>query len=245
MKRLLFTHPSPFPKCLPAWERLVAATASPRACNALPRRQSSYAVILAVITLTLTPALTAHANGNNQVIFLTYLPGVSNFGNQAASGIAVVDLHTGEVAVQAASLTSSAGEHYEVWLTGPNLSGPVHVAALPADGHLATVVISDLPQIDYRYVLLTMEVDGVTPTAPSDRRSLAGVFPNSEAVAEVPGVGSSGQPVTSEPPTAELPDTGALLPDSWVRVGGMTLVLLIGLVFLWEAHRREQKGNAK
>ncbi len=202
-------------------------------------------VALACITLTLTPALTAQANGNNQVVFLAYLPDVSNFGNQSASGIAVVDLHTGEVAVQAASLTSSAGEHYEVWLTGPSLSDPVHVAALPADGHLATVVISDLPPIDYRYVLLTVEADGGAPTAPSDKRSLAGVFPNPEVVAEVPGVGSSGQPVASEPPTAELPNTGALLPDSWVQAGGMVIVLLIGLVFIRDAYRREQKGNAK
>lgn len=243
MKRLLLTLTSIIHECLLAWERLVAATASPRACNALPRRQISYAVILALITLT--PTLTARANGNNQVIFLTYLPDVSNFGNQSASGIAVVDLHTGEVAVQAASLTSSAGEHYEVWLTGPNLSDPVHVASLPADGHLATVVVSGLPQIDYRYVLLTMEADDTAPAAPGDKRSLAGVFPNAEAVAEVSGVGSSGQPVTSEPPAAQLPETGALLPDSWVQVGGMTIVLLIGLAFIWDAYRREQKGNAK
>lgn len=201
--------------------------------------------LLIAFIIVLSLSLPVQANGNNQVIFLAYLPNVSNFGNESASGIAVVDLHTGEVAVQAASLTAGAGEHYEVWLTGPNLSDPVHVAALPADGHLATVVIPNLPQIDYRYVLLTMEVNGTTPAAPSDKRSLAGVFPNSEAVAQVAGVGSSGQSVTSEPPTAQLPETGALLPDSWVQAGGMTIALLIGLALMLDAYRREQKGNTK
>jgi hypothetical protein len=185
---------------------------------------------LVLIALLLTPALAAQANGNNQVIFLTYLPGVSNSGNKSASGIAVVDLVTGEVAVQVTNLTLTDNGHYEVWLTGPNLTNPVHVSALPSDGHLPTVIVPNLPPMDYRYVLLTLESDGATPATPGDKRSLAGVFPNAEAVAELAGVGSSGQTVTGEPPSAQLPVTGALLPDSWVQAGTAALAAFVAFI---------------
>lgn len=200
-----------------------------------------------LLTVLLTLPLTAQANGNNQVIFLTYLPGVSNYGNKSASGIAVVDLVTGEVAVQVTNLTLTDNEHYEVWLTGPNLTDPVHVAALPSDGHLPTVIVPDLPPIDYRYVLLTLESDGATPATPGDKRSLAGVFPNAEAVAELAGVGSSGQTVTGEPPSAQLPETGALLPDSWVQAGIVTLAVVAAFIAgtRWCAAKRAKRGTRR
>lgn len=204
-------------------------------------------LILILAVLILTPPFAAHANGNNQVIFLTYLPEISNYGNKSATGIAVVDLHTGEVSVQAANLTLTANEHYEVWLTGPNLADPVHVAALPSDGHLPTVIVPDLPQQDYRYVLLTFEADGTTPTTPGGKQALAGVFPNAEAVAPVKGVGASGQPVTSEPPSAHLPNTGALLPDRWVQIGAIAVFvgMVIGFGARWVLSEKNHSGEAK
>ena len=202
---------------------------------------------LVLVALLLTPALAAQANGNNQVIFLTYLPGVSNSGNKSASGIAVVDLVTGEVAVQVTNMTQIVDEHYEVWLTGPNLTDPVHVAALPPDGHLPTVIVPNLPPMDYRYVLLTLESDGATPATPGDKRSLAGVFPNAEAVAELAGVGSSGQTVSGEPPSAQLPETGALLPDSWVQAATVTLAVLAAFFAgtRWRAAKKAKRGTRR
>ncbi|MBM4423044.1 MAG: NPXTG-anchored protein [Chloroflexi bacterium] len=182
----------------------------------------SFALAL-LLLLAIAPWVSA--NGNNQVIFLTFLPDVSNFGNQSASGIAIVDLHTGEVSVQATSLTPVSGSAYHVWLAGPNLSGAVHIASLTSDGHLPTT-ITQLPSQEYRYILLTLEADGEAPSAPGEKRSLAGVFPNSEALAPVEGVGSSGQAVVTDPPKSQLPNTGAIIPDRWLWAGAGVLAVL-------------------
>ena len=201
-------------------------------------------LVFVLLTLLLTPLLTVRANGNNQVIFLTYLPAVSNYGNKSASGIAVVDLVTGEVAVQVTNLTLTDNGQYEVWLTGPNLTNAVHVAALPSDGHLPTLIVPNLPPMDYRYVLLTFETDGATPATPGDKRSLAGVFSNAEAIAALAGVGSSGQTVTGEPPSTQLPETGALLPDSWVQGGMVTLAVIAAFIAgtRWNAAKKAKRG---
>ncbi len=226
----------------------------------------SYSIIRKVISvgLLLTLAFTifsarpsAYANGNNQVIFLAYLPEVSNFGNQSASGIAVVDLHTGEVSVQTTSLTPIMDGAYHIWLAGPNLESPVYVAKLESDGHLATIV-AQVPAQEYRYVLLSAEADGDVPSEPSDRLSVAGVFPNPEVIASVEGLDSNGEVIptvevtasngqvitaTNRPPTDTLPETGALLPDSWVRLGATALLASLTIAFVKRVYK--SKGRAR
>lgn len=190
-------------------------------------------LLLAALSLFVLPLPTS-ANGNNQVIILTYLPEVSNFGSRSATGTAVVDLKTGEVAIQVANLTTLSDRRYTAWLTGPNLEAPVYVAALPDDGHLPTIVVT-LPEQVYRYVLITAEEDATTepPAKPSEDRALAGVFPNEAAVAPLPGIGAGGQTLApeAEPPLDTLPVTGAILPDRWVAAGVLGMVLG-GLVLL-------------
>lgn len=201
----------------------------------------------------------AYANGHNQVIFLAFLPDVSNFGNQSASGIAVVDLHTGEVSVQTTSLTPIVGGSYHIWLAGPNLESPVHVSKLESDGHLATIV-ANLPAQEYRYVVLSAEAEGEdSPSEWSDRVSLAGVFPNPEVIAPVEGLDSNGEVLptvevtdvttgqvitaTTRPPTETLPETGALLPDSWVRIGATILLASLTIAFVKRVSK--SKGRAR
>lgn len=197
--------------------------------------------LLFTFAVLLYAAPAAYANGHNQVIFLAYMPDVSNYGNQNASGIAVVDLNTGEVSVQATGLTAASGVTYQVWLAGPNQADPVYVAPLEADGHLPTVVVT-LPQQDFRYVLLTAETGSGKPEKPGKQVSLVGLFPNPQAVAPVPGVGSSGQPVETPAPAATLPETGALLPDSWVA-GGLAGLGILGVVATIGIYQSRRPGG--
>jgi hypothetical protein len=183
-------------------------------------------LVIICLALSFATAPAAFANGHNQVIFLAYLPDISNYGNKSASGIAVVDLHTGEVSVQTTTLAAAPDQSYYVWLTGPNLANPVYVAPVEADGHLPTV-ITKIPDQEYRYVVITSGPFGTIPPSFGDQIALVGVFPNPAAVAPVAGLGNSGQPVTSAPPTTQLPETGALLPDSWVVTGIIALATVL------------------
>lgn len=226
--------------------------------SSLIRKVLSVNLLLTLAFTAFSAMPTANANGNNQVIFLAYLPEVSNFGNQSASGIAVVDLHTGEVSVQTTSLTPIVDGAYHIWLAGPNLESPVHVAQLEADGHLATIV-AELPAQEYRYVVLSAEAEGELPTEWSERVSLAGVFANPEVIAPVEGLDSNGEVLptvqvtdattgqiitaTTRPPTETLPETGALLPDSWVRVGATALLASLTIAFVKRVSK--SKGRAR
>ncbi len=207
--------------------------------------------MLIIIALIFIPISLVFANGNDQVIILTYLPEISTTGERNATGIAVVDLQTGEVAVQVANLKKLSSGHYAVWLTGPNLEAPVYVAALPEDGHLPTVIVS-LPEQTFRYVLITVEESAADedPAAPSEERALAGIFPNEAVVPLLPGIGASGQIVEAEtePPVDKLPETGAILPDRWIGVGGVGLSIGVLVILTWRRLRRSrslEKGDIK
>jgi hypothetical protein len=135
--------------------------------------------------LSLTPALPSHANGAPVDIYLSYLPEVSNWGPRTALGHAVVAVGDGEVSLDVQGLPQTAKEHYEVWLESRAdrklySAGKFKVNA-EGVGHLQ-VLLDTLPYQEYRMLLISVEPEPDPSTEPDARRSIAGLFPNTEVV---------------------------------------------------------------
>jgi len=123
----------------------------------------------------------AGANGAPVTIYLSYLPEVSNWGPKDASGIAVVAVGDGEVSLEVSGLPRLENEHYQAWLESraERTLYPVGKFNADVDGMARLNVLLDtLPYQEYRMLLITVEEDPDPSTEPSERRSLAGFFPN-------------------------------------------------------------------
>ncbi len=211
-------------------------------------RGPSLLVVVFVVGLTLAIvlafALPAHANGAPVDVFLDYMPGVSNWGPQDATGQAVVAVGDGRVDLEVRGLPSLQDEVYWVWLVPADQEAPIAVGAFRTDatgrGSLH-VALDDLPYLTYRLLLITVEparesAAGV-PQEPGSRRALAGRFPNLELAREAlvqPSSGASGGagaigvaarpeflPVTGEPASGPA--------DSRMLTGGIALLAILCL----------------
>lgn len=199
-----------------------------------------FAVGLA-LAIVLAFTLPAHANGAPVDVFLDYMPGVSNWGPQDATGQAVVAVGDGKVDLEVRGLPPLQDDVYWVWLVPADQGAPVAVGAFRTDamgrGSLH-VTLDDLPYLTYRLLLITVEpaIGGASgaPQEPGSRRALAGRFPNLELAREAlvqPGGGASGGagvaarpeflPVTGEPSSESM--------DSRILVGGITLLAMLCL----------------
>src|SRR5215211_2181972 len=76
------------------------------------------AALLAAATALLTPANPVQANGTPIRITLRFMPGLSNFGPQNATGVAELITSEGEVRLTAAGLQKPAdNEEYALWIS--------------------------------------------------------------------------------------------------------------------------------
>jgi len=199
-----------------------------------------FAVGLALV-LALAFTLPAHANGAPVDVFLDYMPGVSNWGPQDATGQAVVAVGDGRVDLEVRGLPSLQDEVYWAWLVPADQEAPVAVGAFRTDatgrGSLH-VTLNDLPYLTYRLLLITVEPTGggasSVPQEPGSRRALAGRFPNLELAREAlvqPGGGASGGAGVAARPEF-LPVTGEPASESAASrmlVGGIALLAMLCL----------------
>jgi hypothetical protein len=200
-----------------------------------------FAVGLALV-LALAFTLPAHANGAPVDVFLDYMPGVSNWGPQDATGQAVVAVGDGRVDLEVRGLPSLQDEIYWVWLVPADQEAPVAVGAFRTDatgrGSLH-VALDDLPYLTYRLLLITVEPAGggasAVPQEPGGRRALAGRFPNLELAREAlvqPGGGASGGGAGVAARPEFLPVTGEPASESAASrmlVGGIALLAMLCL----------------
>ncbi|MHB0874962.1 MAG: hypothetical protein ACYC5O_02835 [Anaerolineae bacterium] len=188
------------------------------------------------------------ANGGTISAYLSVLPEVCNWGTTDASGQASVNVSEGRVEITARGLPALSDDVYEAWLVTPGLAQWVSVGRLVAAGgpidYLAQ--IDEIPDLEYRYLVITVEPAEGDTGEPSGRNAIAGAFIAQEATiaptqAAVPVVTSAAGVATPEaaataagvaavtpaaPPPDYLPVSGAPVPP-YAVVGAIGLAAMV------------------
>jgi hypothetical protein len=199
------------------------------------------------VFLALTPLLPPQWGGPTQVaangapvkVFLSYLPEFSNYGPAEASGVALVSIGEAWVDLTADGLPRLSGEQYEAWLIKAETEEMVSLGKFnaDADGHVAYYAeLDELPVVDYRYFLISVEPEPDTAPVASSRWTIAGVFPNPELHI------ANGTPTpTLAPGTTPTPQAPSVLPvtgrpfPAWGLAGALVIVglaLIAGVLLL-------------
>ena len=202
-------------------------------------------VVCAALLVAALAAPLASANGAPVTIYLNYLPGQSNTGPQDASGVAVVSIGEGTVNLTAEGLPRLSGKQYEVWLMRADNEQMVSLGTFNAaeDGSVEfRNEVESIPDVGYRYLLLTIEPDPDSRRAASAERSIAGVFPN--PAIQITDGATTATPAPGVTPGPGAPETlpttgGAALPSSplWAA-----LPLALALVALFALLRPRARG---
>jgi hypothetical protein len=180
--------------------------------------------LLALSTLCLFGAAgTARANGVPQLVKLTYLDGVSNWGPKDAEGVLEFSFAEAYARIDVKNLKPQTGYSYEGWLTG-GAGNPIRVGEITVStagvGVLETK-LNDLARYDYN----TFVVVGRGPAAPASgmpqEKSIAGRF----TVIQDNGTPRAGD-VSTRP--AALPDAGQKASNNTrERLGRTFMVVLV------------------
>jgi len=190
--------------------------------------------ILIGVLISLLSVGPAAANGSPIKIFLNYLPEVSNYGPQQATGQALVSIGEAWIDLTADGLPRLENERYEVWLVPAGSDRMISMGKFNADATQHVQYHKELPvlpQINYRYLVISVEPEpDANPTQADPRRSIAGVFPNLE-LKIVSGTPTPTLPpgVTPSPsPPEQLPVTGGSMPLTlWI-----VMILLLAVAFI-------------
>jgi len=198
-----------------------------------------------LLLLLVISTLSAAANGAPVKLFLDYMPGVSNWGPEEATGEAVVTAGDGKVEVRVQGLPHLDHGQYEVWLVTAADEEMVSIGTFNTDenGKAQVVLDKDFPIADYRLLVISVEPEPDPEPTPDKRRTIAGHFPNAEA-AEEPGPSEGGTEARDRGSWVErLPVTGGVLVRTrpllgWGGVGlALVGILLLGLAS-WQHVRR-------
>ena len=172
----------------------------------------------------------ARANGVPQLVKLTYLEGVSNFGPRNAEGVLEFSFAEAFARVDVKNLPPADGYTYEGWLTGgsdaPFLVGEIQVDAAGI-GVLETK-LAGLASYDYDlFVVAARGVGAADGAMPADR-SIAGRF---TVISDTTGTAAGDLRPASLPETGEKPPLST--PQRLGRVfmiagptAGLALILL-------------------
>lgn len=170
------------------------------------------------------------ANGVPQLVKLTYLPGLSNFGSQTAAGVLEFSYADGYLKLNATGLERLQHANYHGWLVKSGRNDAIDVGMFNAEANGAVTFEAKLPPINdfgYDLFVLTIEDDPDSSPAASDKRSIGGYF----SVVREPNVAAAAGQTQSGP--GALPDTGdaGYLP-SMMRGGAMggATALALGLI---------------
>ena len=168
-----------------------------------------FAVVLLVLLAAVSPAPPlSRANGVPQLVKLTYLEGVSDFGPKDGEGVLEFSFAEAYARVEVKNLKPVAGFAYEGWLLGGQ-GKPFFVGAIPVQpSGVATVEqkLTGLARYDYNLFVVAARPDGAAPGVLPAQKSIAGRF---AVIADPKGGAAAGD---VRPNT--LPETGQLAPDS-------------------------------
>lgn len=158
-------------------------------------------IALAALLALLAAAPAASANGVPQLVKLTYLPGVSNFGPQDAEGVLEFSFAEAYARVDVKHLPPVAGYTYEGWLTGGG-AAPFRVGTITTreDGiGLLETRLTGLDSYDYHLFVIAARPDGAPENVLPETISIAGRF-------EV--INDDGSSPRGDVRPGTLPDTG-------------------------------------
>jgi hypothetical protein len=170
------------------------------------------AALLAAVSTLLVPAGPVQANGTPIRITLRYMPGLSNFGPQTATGVAELITSEGEVRLTAAGLQKLGdNDEYQLWISSDETGERMRLGIVPVNdqgvGRLDTVLRQPIPEKPWNLMVISIEAKGSQPTAPGNRLSIAGRFSMS-------GEGGGGAPRV-------LPNTGGDVPVTGTPPSGL------------------------
>lgn len=192
---------------------------------------------IALLPAALGPAAGARANGVPQLVKLTYLEGLSNFGPKDAEGVLEFSFAEGYAHLEVKNLTAVEGSTYEGWLTSPS-GGTFFAGKLePNTAGSATQEwkLEGLKSLDYNTFVVAARKGEAAGTMPA-QKSIAGRF------AVLTDNGAAAGSAADVRPGA-LPDTGEAAPGfNWSRafytvgaMGGVASAIFI-------LRKRFQKG---
>jgi hypothetical protein len=173
------------------------------------------------IALTLgLPAAPSAANGTPFNVVLSYMNGVSNWGPTSASGVAEIATRDGEVRVSTTGLPRLSDEQYVVWIVDSGAGVRQALGSFNSDGAVGRVdevLPESIPERNWDIVLLSVEIEGASPAAPSNRHSIAGRIT---------------LPVASQAQPAELPLTGGppTVPADAPAMRFIPLIVIVGAI---------------
>ncbi|MCB0209795.1 MAG: hypothetical protein KDJ52_10710 [Anaerolineae bacterium] len=169
-----------------------------------------FVVVFSVMIFVSTITDQVSANGAPIKIFLNYLPEISNYGSTEATGTALVSIGEAWVEITAEGVPQLTGELYEAWLVGAENEEMISLGKFNANPQSQIdyfVELEQLPQIEYRFLVITVEEDPDPGPQADSRKTLAGFFPNPELLIV------SGTPTPTLPPgVTPTPGSPATLP---------------------------------
>ncbi|MCB0191060.1 MAG: hypothetical protein KDJ65_03880 [Anaerolineae bacterium] len=193
-----------------------------------------FVVGLTIIICTTVVPVSISANGAPIKIFLNYLPEISNYGSTEATGTALVSIGEAWVEITAEGLPQLNGELYEAWLIGGEDEEMISLGKFNANTEAQVDYFAEfeqLPEIDYRFLVITVEEDPDPDPQANNRQSLAGFFPNPELLIV------SGTPTPTLPPgITPTPGSPATLPVTGNTGFGIrilsSILIVLGLLGL-------------
>lgn len=200
---------------------------------------TGFMTLIAALGLVTAGADNARANGVPQLVKLSYLEGVSNFGPKDAEGVLEFSFAEAYARVDVKNLKAD-GYTFEGWLMGGS-GAPLLVGAIPVDasgvGTLDTR-LKDLQSYDYNLFVITARATGGASTGKPETTSIAGRFAIiGDNPANTPGDVRPGQ----------LPDTGEKPAMSTKERLGRTITISAaagGLAFAFVRIMRRRRVSA-
>ncbi|HMQ52857.1 MAG TPA: LPXTG cell wall anchor domain-containing protein [Anaerolineae bacterium] len=203
-----------------------------------------FSLMLALIgaALWVSPML---ANGAPVQIFLNYLPEVSNTGPTGLSGEARISIDEAWVEIKIEGMPVLQGEQYEAWVAPAEGNEMISLGKFNANAEGRVdyyTQLENLPDLDYRLFVISVEPEPDPSPAADARRSLGGYFPNPELqIVSGTATPTLGPGVTATPGApSTLPVTGATERGLLILVAGL-VVLLLGLAGIFKNRIRSPK----
>jgi hypothetical protein len=219
---------------------------------------------LLALSLTLAPApapARACQVGCTPInLILSYLPGLSNWGPEKATGVAELVLAEGEARGRVAGLPRLNGEVYGVWLIATSTDEAIPFGSFNTDdaqrGQFRLIVPQEIPNRPWNLLLITVQPGAEVGAAQSDKRSIGGHFVDpsqrGQQPRELPNTGGdtpAAAPVASSTPAAPAAPIGGVsaqpapadhspLPFT---AGTAAMTGLAGLAIGWFSRSRRQR----
>lgn len=199
-------------------------------------------LLVAVLALGFLAPRATGANGVPQLVKLSYLPTISNFGPTNAEGVLEFSFAEAYARVDVKNLVPEAGMTYEGWMIAPD-GAALRVGELvlsPAGTGTLEAKLTGLTRYDYDLFVITARPAGtaVAAGAVPEQKSIAGRF------AVIPDAQANGSGADTRP--RALPDTGESADDGLPvqRVVGTATTMAGVLALLWTIqHLRARRAR--